>query len=249
LASKSQNLDVWVIDTNTVYSKVPYTVVADWIQQGRILDSDRVKPSGTPSWQNFADVPTFAPYFPKSAPFQADDHAEALEPVEIGFTWKPPQPDEDEDVDMIPLIDVSLVLLIFFMMTAAVSSASSLIKTPQAFEGTGLTRDENMLWIGIDRASDNSVFYSIGHGNSIPAEGDRLYVDDPPSAPNAKSGLQKVLERFDGMLRQGPVEVRIKANRDLPYDLIKKLTVALERRKSPSRSWKVFAEVSEAERP
>src|SRR5262249_49011106 len=120
VAEKSRLLDVWVIDINQVYAKVPYNVVADWIQEGRLLETDRIKATGTNSWVSVGEVPDVAAYLPKAAPFQAEDRAEALEPVDIGFGWRPPKEDEEEDVDMIPLIDVSLVLLIFFMMTTTV---------------------------------------------------------------------------------------------------------------------------------
>ena len=36
-AEKRRFLDVWIIESNTVYREVPYTVVCDWIQQGQKL--------------------------------------------------------------------------------------------------------------------------------------------------------------------------------------------------------------------
>jgi hypothetical protein len=36
MAKKPQVFDVWVVETNTVYKQVPYTVVTDWAQQGRL---------------------------------------------------------------------------------------------------------------------------------------------------------------------------------------------------------------------
>jgi biopolymer transport protein ExbD len=239
MAEKLRVLDVWVVDTNTVYSKVPYSVVSDWIQQGRLIDTDRIKASGTTTWLTLAEIPDFAAYLPKAAPFRAEDQAEALEPVETGFAWKPPQPDEDEDVDMIPLIDVSLVLLIFFMMTATVGAAASLIKIPKADQGADLKSDEKMFWIGIDRGPDNRFIYSIGKGNNGPAKEDGQY-----------DSLQQVMERFKQLSAdRGLVDVRILANKQLPFDLVKKLTIELERLKAPSGLQKIYSGVSESERP
>lgn len=239
MADKLRTLDVWVVDTNTVYSKVPYTVVSDWIQQGRLLGSDRIKASGTTAWLLLSDVPEFTAYLPQPAPFEAEDQAEALEPVEMGFSWKPARADEDEDVDMIPLIDVSLVLLIFFMMTTTVGTAASLIKIPKAVEGTQVKSDASMFWIGVDRGADNRPFYSIGQGDSPPAEGDRKLDTQP-----------MVIDRFKFLsANKGPVEVRILANEQLPYELVKKLTVALERLKAPSGLQKIYSGVGEGERP
>src|SRR5438270_235850 len=99
-------LDVWIIDSNTVYREVPYTVVADWVQQGRLLEGDQLRPSGTAEWFSLGSMPAFAAYLPRAEPFRVEDEAEALEPVQSDFGWRQPRLDEDDDVDMIPLIDV-----------------------------------------------------------------------------------------------------------------------------------------------
>src|SRR5438477_852521 len=134
MAEKRQ-LDVWILETKMVYREVPYTVVTDWVQQGRLLESDMVRTSGSEKWVPLVSLPDFAVYLPKPEPFRAEDKAEALEPVEVDFSWKRPAPEEEGDVDMIPLIDVSLVLLLFFMMTASVA-ATALVDTPEAHYGT-----------------------------------------------------------------------------------------------------------------
>src|SRR5438270_6714036 len=123
MAEKRRFLDVWIVEGNTVYREVPFTVVADWVQQGRLLENDMLRPSGTKDWFQVGANPTFAAYLPRSEPHRAEDKAEALEPVQLELTWRRrPEDDADEDVDMIPLIDVSLVLLIFFMMVASVGA-------------------------------------------------------------------------------------------------------------------------------
>src|SRR5262249_57020998 len=87
-------------------------------------------PSGTAEWMKVGASPTFAPYLPKLMPQGVEDQAEAMEPVAVDFAWKRPHHDEDDDVDMIPLIDVSLVLLIFFMMTTTGAAAIMRVQTP-----------------------------------------------------------------------------------------------------------------------
>src|SRR5437764_14856943 len=110
MAANERILDVWLVDSKEVYSAVPFTVVTDWLQQGRLLAEDRVRLAGNKKWHPLSAVPAFAPYLPKEEPLAAGDQAEALEPVELGLDFHRPQEDEDEDVDMIPLIDISLVL-------------------------------------------------------------------------------------------------------------------------------------------
>ena len=88
MAEKRRFLDVWIVESNTVYKEVPFTVVIDWVQQGRLLEDDKVKPSGTAEWFRLGGSPDFAPYFPHPEPFRAEDQAEALEPVHLDFAWK-----------------------------------------------------------------------------------------------------------------------------------------------------------------
>src|SRR2546430_4023 len=65
MSEKRRFLDVWIIEANTVYREVPFDVVADWIQQGRLLEDDKVRPSGTAEWFTIGAVPGFAAYLPK----------------------------------------------------------------------------------------------------------------------------------------------------------------------------------------
>ena len=54
MAEKRRFLDVWIVESNTVYREVPFTVVCDWLQQGRLLEGDHVRPSGTADWKRIA---------------------------------------------------------------------------------------------------------------------------------------------------------------------------------------------------
>jgi biopolymer transport protein ExbD len=235
MAEKRQFLDVWIVEANTVYREVPYAVVSDWIQQGRLLENDQLRHPGTSQWFKIGAMPEMAAFLPRAEPYRAEDQAEALEPVQVDFAWRRPQPDEDEDVDMIPLIDVSLVLLIFFMMTASVIAAGSLINTPVAEFGNLVTATQ--LWIGIDRQADGSPLYSIGAG------------DAPPKPEHLKLDERQVLGVLDQVLDPGqPKQVQIRGDRHLPYEVIQSMTLALELRKSRGIE-KVFAEVSTRNQP
>src|SRR6266478_3979856 len=123
--------DIWIVESNTVYREVPFTVVTDWLQQGRLLTSDKAKPSGTGDWRELGQLPDMAAFLPQREAHRAEDVAEALEPVELEMSWRRPVGDDDQDVDMIPLIDVSLVLLIFFMMTSTVGALAPNIPMPE----------------------------------------------------------------------------------------------------------------------
>jgi len=122
---------------------------------------------------------------------------------------------------MIPLIDVSLVLLIFFILTTTGAAVASSIPTPPATSGW-VTSNQEIIWIGIDMDADGNPIYSIGQG-------------DKPAA-REDTGLlaqEQVLSRLDDRLRErnGPAEVIIRAHEDLPSGVVLRLTVELDRRK------------------
>ena len=208
MAESERFFDVWIVETSTGYRKVPYSVVTDWLQEGRLLAEDKVCVSGTNKFVQLGSVPAFATYLPKAQPHQVQDKAEALEPVEAGFAWKRRKGDEEEDVDMIPLIDISLVLLIFFMMTAsAVTTGASSIETPEA-QYQGRVVSANMLWIGIDRDADGQPTYSLGKGEKSP--GDKFTSANSSCRP---------LPANSRASRKRPSSAS--AHRHLPYEVVR----------------------------
>src|SRR4051794_25752045 len=204
MAEKRRFLDVWLVETNTVYREVPFAVVSDWVQQSRLLPEDMLRPSGTAQWFRVGSSPEFAPYIPRSEPHRIEDQAEALEPVQLDFAWKGRRDDEDDDVDMIPLIDISLVLLIFFILTGGVAGGF-LIDTPTALNGI-IVSDPKIYWIGVDLDPDQKTVYSIGKGDKNPSDQKITSLDD-------------LIKQFEARLKDdkvaGPVEVTLRANKEI----------------------------------
>jgi len=223
MAEKRRFLDVWIVESNTVYKEVPFTVVADWIQQGRLLEDDMVKPSGTAQWLRLGGSPELAPYIPRPEPYHADDDAEALEPVHLDFAWKHPRDEEDDDVDMIPLIDVSLVLLIFFMLTATAVAFGGFIPTPGTQYGEVASNPE-AIRIDIDWQDDKPV-YSLGVGDK-PADEDHRNLETQTQLPVLLRSLLADVKV--------PTEVVINAHKELPSKYARELRIAL--RDQPFRS-------------
>jgi len=234
MAEQARFFDVWILETKTAYQRVPYSVVTDWLQQGRLLAEDRLRPSGTKDWLTLAEMPIFAPFMPKAEPHRAEDVAEALEPVQVGFAWGHRRGAEDEDVDMIPLIDISLVLLIFFMMTSAVSSAASSIKTPEARINL-ITINPEMIWVGIDRGPDGQPTYSLGKGDS--------------GSGTSFASREELLAELDRRVKASPgrVDIRLRANRDLPHEVVRDMAAAVEPYKRGGKVGNIYGEVSAKE--
>jgi biopolymer transport protein ExbD len=234
MAEKRRFFDVWIVETNTVYREVPFTAVCDWVQQGRLLADDMLRPSGTAQWFRLGDNATFAAYLPRAEPHRADDQAEALEPVQVEFAWKHKGDDEDEDVDMIPLIDVSLVLLIFFIMTTTSVALAARIPTPEAYTGL-VSANADRIWIGIDVDGNGEPIYSIGQGDEAPAS-------------NEDQGLmtqQQVLQRLDAKLKErggAPAEVLIRPHKELPSGIRRRLQIELEKRGQVVQKYRAVSE-------
>lgn len=224
MAAADRNLDVWIVDLKKVYTGVPFTVVADWLQQGRLLKTDRVRLSGKEIWHLVEKVPALTPYIPRPQPHAIEDSAAALAPVELGLESPKVIESEDDDVDMIPLIDVSLVLLIFFMMTASVGSGIfSPIATPEArHQLTTISTD--MLWLGIETRLDKETetkqtLFSLGKDSEK-----KKYLVEPTTNDDA------VLDALTEELKDaaGEVKIRLRAEKTLPVETIKIATLGLQ---------------------
>jgi biopolymer transport protein ExbD len=237
MAKSKRFFDLWLVESNTVYQEVPYEVVTDWLQQGRLLVSDKGKPSGTGDWRELSEIHELAAYAPQKEQHRADDVAEALEPVELELSWKKPVDEDDQDVDMIPLIDVSLVLLIFFMMTSTVSGLAANLQLPEVrIAPGGLASDQ--LWVSIEKNSENpdaAPKYSVGVGNASAREGDR------------NLDLPTVFQRLDEKLAtMGNVElVTVRGDKELESGIIKQVRSELEIRRARGQIKKIGDEVLE----
>ncbi len=222
MAETRRFLDVWIVESNTVYREVPFNVVSDWVQQGRLLENDKLRRSGTAEWFPIGGSPDFSPYLPRSEPYRVDDTAEALEPVELEFRWKKRHDDEDDDVDMIPLIDVSLVLLIFFMLTASSAGLAAFVPTPPAEYGAiSPNLEEVQLNINLEGDGDErKPVFSFSVGNKFP---DKQKDSNLATMDEMLSRLQEYLEKLPNR-----VDVAINAHPDVKSGLTVELMARLE---------------------
>lgn len=207
--------NVWLVQPNTVYRGVPYSVICDWIQEGRLLGRDCVRTPGAPSWEYLDAHPLFQPYFGNNELPGANDASEALTPIEIDFGPKRRE-EEDDDVDMIPLIDISMVLLVFFMMTAEnlITQAPfkiSAVKSAEISSPNGVVQ----LSIRRDPKDDKKIVYHFK--TNYDTSYSEQEVLDLLRDEKAKAGSQ--------------LKVVMQVEATLPFEKVQSLIIGLERLK------------------
>jgi biopolymer transport protein ExbD len=223
MTEQTRNFDVWFVQANQVYKEVPFTVVTDWLQQVRLGADDMLKPSGTPNWFKVSSQPLFQPYLPQAMPAQPAAALVKLEPIELEFNWKRRYEDEDDDVDMIPLIDISLVLLIFFMMTTTVAAISRIL-VPNMENAVKIDTSPKVLRIDIDMV-DGKPLYSLARGIEAPQDVDANLSNDTTLMLRLDAALQTISEA-------DRPEVRIAAHGDLPYEIVERVMKQLDTRRA-----------------
>lgn len=206
--------DVWFIHADTVYKKVPYGVATGWAEQGRLSADDKVRPAGvTTAWVRVADHPLLCDFLFATPPAAASaDRAEQLHDIEMDVTWGRHHAagEEDDDVDMIPLIDISMVLLIFFMMTATVAAVSA-VDLPGMKHASEVGKNGDAFTVQIDKRAGGEVFYALRVGDGVPANEDNNLTSKDELVARLRSRLKSA--------QQAP-EVRIACNKELPRVLV-----------------------------
>jgi biopolymer transport protein ExbD len=229
--------DVWFVTANTVYKAVPYNVVADWTQQGRLAGTDMVRPAGTEqAWERIADHDLLSDYLPRPAAKAAPAPAPAAplvaaqvvaedEPAAPPVGLPDPEPgptvgrfEDDDEVDMIPLIDISMVLLVFFIMIQA-AGALAPVDVPEMKYAGELKSDPEAITITIEKLNTENVYYSVRVGNVSPLPSHDLL-------PTPEAAVKALNEALVGATR--PPEVRIACRKDLPRERVYELRRELE---------------------
>ena len=227
--------DVWFVAADQVYRGVPTDVAAGWAGQGRLAAADKLRPSGTAEvWRAAADVPGVGGFL-YQVPAAGDGPADAWPDLE---TDPPPrrQDADDDEVDMIPLIDVSLVLLVFFMLTTTVSTLSA-VDVPEMTNVSQISPEGTALVLQVDNGPDGKPVYAVRVGDAPPAP-------DDANLPTPAALFARLDARLSGS--QDPPPVRIACAGKLDGDLAWGLTPELDRRQKAGRIRSYTADVTEA---
>lgn len=233
-----KSFDVWFVAANTVYKAVPYNVVADWTAQGRLAPTDQLRPSGTQeAWKRVDEYALLRDYAPRGASVTVvEGSAPAPVPEEQDFDPLPKKhkPGEDDEVDMIPLIDISMVLLVFFIMMQA-AGALSPVDVPDMKYAGKLTDAPNAITINVEKAGE-TVFYAVRIGESAPKP-------EHNNLPNPERAIA-VLDELVAGAGKAP-EVRVACNKALPSERVFELLPELKKRQEKGNINSFVAEVNE----
>ena len=228
MPSPPKKFDVWLVVANTVYKGVPYEVVAGWAREGRIGPADNLRAAGTADpWQPAAKWESIADYLPRAAPAAAPVAGATVaaapevehDPVEDEVHPRR-KVEEDDDVDMIPLIDISMVLLVFFIIMRA-AGALAPIDVPDMRYGGELSKDADAITISIEKAGAEGLSYSVRSGPN-PAKSEHSGLADHTAALAALEDLLKSAAR--------PPEVRIACQKDLPSERVFEISRELKKK-------------------
>jgi hypothetical protein len=118
------------------------------------------------------------------------------------------------------------------------SAVASNIATPDAQHGGELKTTTSTLWVGIERGDGQGPpVYSVGRGDQGAAAEDRRLTE------------ARALQRLEALAKEaGPAEVRIRADRALPYEVVKHMQVELQKRREKGFQ-KILADVSTGTNP
>jgi biopolymer transport protein ExbD len=203
--------DVWFVAANTVYKGVPYQVVADWVGEGRLTGTDMVRPAGTTeAWAKIEAVELLRDYLPRPVQVAAGVGGEPEE-LDHEPRVRRSRGDDDDEVDMIPLIDISMVLLVFFIMLRA-SGAVSPVDVPDMRFAGELSKNASAITVNIEKdASGTLINYSVRIGEAA-ARPEHSGLKDSGAAVKTVAEVVADLPR--------PREVRIACEKDLPSKVV-----------------------------
>lgn len=137
---------------------------------------------------------------PKPRPMPVVESEEELEPVDLSIKRT-----EDEGLDMTPMVDVTFLLLIFFMVTAAFSLQMSIeVPPPEQDETAEQARTVEEL------KEDDFVIIHVAKDNTI-------WVNDR-EAPSKQDLLIKLREALDG--GSGPGSLMVMADRECRHEKV-----------------------------
>lgn len=199
--------DVWIIQANQVIREIPAATIMQWIGERRLVVRDKIRPAGTADWFEVGQHPTLV----NTLPQKENPEPEVLESPSHFFQK---HQGVDDDIDMIPLIDVSLVLLVYFLMSTSSIGSGTSTKLPIA-EYASVQGIKDQAWIEVE----NNKAYTVGF-----AERKKDQTTKFESQDKLIAYLQDEIKKG-----QGFKEVTVYAPGDISAGTIRNLITSIEK--------------------
>ena len=199
--------DVWIVKSNQVIREIPAATILQWIAEKRLIGRDKIRPSGTADWFEVGQHPSLASTLP-----QKDNHETDV--FEAPFHSFKKYQGVDDDVDMIPLIDVSLVLLVYFLMSSSSMGSGTSTKLPIA-EYASVQGVKDQAWIEIE----NEKSYTVGFAERKKNQATKFDTQD------------KLIAHLQGEIKKGQwfKEITVYAPGDISAGTIRTLVTSIEK--------------------
>lgn len=138
---------------------------------------------------------------PEAKPIPLPDDDEEPEPLDLSIKRT-----EDDGLDMTPMVDVTFLLLIFFMVTAAFSLQMSLeVPPPDPDQAAEQQRPEEL-------DTDDSIIIQISKDNTV-------WVNDR-EAPSEQDLMIKLREALDDSKGGRPSTLIVMADRECRHEVV-----------------------------
>jgi len=199
--------DVWIIKANQVIREIPAATIAQWIEERRLVVRDKIRPAGTANWFEVSQHPSLE----NTLPQKENPEPEILESPSHSFQK---HQGVDDDIDMIPLIDVSLVLLVYFLMSTSSLGSGTSTKLPIA-EYASVQGIKDQAWIEVE----NNKAYTVGFAERKKDQTTKFESQD------------KLIAYLQDEIKKGPgfKEVTVYAPGDISAGTIRNLVTSIEK--------------------
>ena len=211
MAHKAMHLKI--VAEDKLLGPLPLDTLIEMAIEGRISPEDLVRPGGSRAWLRVTEIPELAVYLalpppaeplPGGAEDDAAEAAEALGPVRLSQRRRY----EEAAMEMAPMIDVTFLLLIFFMLTNSLANPAAM-DVPEAVHGRGVTMEGQQL-ILIDQNG-------------------QYYLGEVASEQTAAESLTALVEEVkqNAQASKEPLDVIVSAHREVKHRHVRELVEGL----------------------
>ena len=208
-----RSMHLKIVAQDQLVGPLPLDVLVEMASNGEISPQDLVRPGGSQDWIRVTEVPELAARLalpPAPEPFGTgpqDDLPEAgdaRDPFRVGGRT----PDEEAAMEMAPMIDVTFLLLIFFMLTNSLANPAAM-EVPDAVHGRGVTLEGQQLIL-------------------VDEEG-RYYLGDVATEQTAVDSLEAVVGEVRRNVRANrqTLDVIVSAHRQCKHRYVRELVEGL----------------------